>query len=855
MEKCLQIRVYGIVQGIGFRPFVSRLADELQLRGDVCNKGSYVEIHAQAEESVLDEFKRRLVSDAPAVSAIIRLDASEIREIPDDSAGEFVGATEQVDRQRFRIIKSMHEAGEIFVSPDLAICPACRRELLDPRDRRYLHPFINCTDCGPRLTILDGMPYDRIRTSMKKFPMCPECEWEYTHPETRRFHAQPVCCNDCGPSVYLYDLREEADDCDSTRITLTEEDEFGHHRVTARKTASGLDAIRIARRIIREGGVIAVKGIGGFHLCCDAANDAAVSRLRSLKHRPMKPFAVMMRDMETVERECIVPEGAGKILDGVQKPILILDRRTGGELTGNSDDKRKGTIPAEDNMPKISDLIAPDNDTVGVMLPYAPVQILLFNLPDDGEMTDTFVMTSGNPSGAPICRNDAQALEFLAPMCDAILSNDRDILLRADDSVMQWAFGKPYMVRRSRGYSPLPFTGPRHFRGTVLAIGGELKNTFCLAKDELYYPSPYVGDLADLRSVRAMGQGIARMEELLEMQPELVVCDMHPRYNSTAYAEETGLPCMKIQHHYAHVLSCMAENGETGRVIGISFDGTGYGTDGTIWGGEFLLSDPEKFERMGSIAPFRQAGGDLASTEGWRVALSLLLDVCGSEKEAGAEADFLNLCSEQEKKAVFFMLRRNVNTVTSTSAGRLFDAVSAILGIRRISTFEGEASIALEMAAKSYLREHPGYGEKEALQSTDYSDGKAAHSNTDENGLSEGEDSRFLLPIDVIIGKILSGVHNGEEAGRLAADFHIYLADGILRGAERMRDMTGVNVAALSGGCFQNMLLVKLCRERLEAAGFTCLTHSLVPPNDGGIALGQAYAGMWRLNAGHPDQK
>ena len=855
MEKCLQIRVYGIVQGIGFRPFVSRLADELQLRGDVCNKGSYVEIHAQAEESVLDEFKRRLVSDAPAVSAIIRLDASEIREIPDDSAGEFVGATEQVDRQRFRIIKSMHEAGEIFVSPDLAICPACRRELLDPRDRRYLHPFINCTDCGPRLTILDGMPYDRIRTSMKKFPMCPECEWEYTHPETRRFHAQPVCCNDCGPSVYLYDLREEADDCDSTRITLTEEDEFGHHRVTARKTASGLDAIRIARRIIREGGVIAVKGIGGFHLCCDAANDAAVSRLRSLKHRPMKPFAVMMRDMETVERECIVPEGAGKILDGVQKPILILDRRTGGELTGNSDDKRKGTIPAEDNMPKISDLIAPDNDTVGVMLPYAPVQILLFNLPDDGEMTDTFVMTSGNPSGAPICRNDAQALEFLAPMCDAILSNDRDILLRADDSVMQWAFGKPYMVRRSRGYSPLPFTGPRHFRGTVLAIGGELKNTFCLAKDELYYPSPYVGDLADLRSVRAMGQGIARMEELLEMQPELVVCDMHPRYNSTAYAEETGLPCMKIQHHYAHILSCMAENGETGRVIGISFDGTGYGTDGTIWGGEFLLSDPEKFERMGSIAPFRQAGGDLASTEGWRVALSLLLDVCGSEKEAGAEADFLNLCSEQEKKAVFFMLRRNVNTVTSTSAGRLFDAVSAILGIRRISTFEGEASIALEMAAKSYLREHPGYGEKEALQSTDYSDGKAAHSNTDENGLSEGEDSRFLLPIDVIIEKVLSGIHSGEEAGRLAADFHIYLADGILRGAERMRDMTGVNVAALSGGCFQNMLLVKLCRERLEAAGFTCLTHSLVPPNDGGIALGQAYAGMWRLNAGHPDQK
>lgn len=873
MGKQERIRLYGIVQGIGFRPFVSRLADELDIEGDVCNKGSYVEIHARAEEGILDEFRRRLVADAPAVSAIIRVetevmdtcadcnevgrrqnrvDSSDVvakadadvstdighdstdfgRKGNKDNAAHGIGNIEDgSDTQtgkKFRIIKSRHEAGEIFVSPDLAICPACRRELLDPRDKRYLHPFINCTDCGPRLTILDGMPYDRIRTSMKKFPMCPECEWEYTHPETRRFHAQPVCCNDCGPSVYIYDLRNDrgaspaASGAAGTSVTPG-----GSEAVSP--AASGLEAIRTARSIIREGGVIAVKGIGGFHLCCDAANDAAVSRLRTLKNRPMKPFAVMMRNMETVKRECIVPEGAEKILDGVQKPILILTRRP--------------EEPSADL--RISSLIAPDNDTMGVMLPYAPIQILLFDLPDGGEMTDAFVMTSGNPSGAPICRNDEQALEYLSPMCDAILSNDRDILLRADDSVMQWAFGKPYMVRRSRGYSPLPFTGPRGHKGSVLAIGGELKNTFCLAKDELFYPSPYVGDLMDLRSVRAMEQGIARMEELLEIRPELVVCDMHPRYNSTAFAEETGLPCLKIQHHYAHILSCMAENGVADPVIGISFDGTGYGTDGTVWGGEFLLADPEKFTRMGSIAPFRQAGGDLASKEGWRVALSLLLDVCGSEEAAQAEADYFDLCSDKERKAVFFMLRRNVNTVTSTSAGRLFDAVSAILGIRRVSTFEGEASIALEMAAKRFFKNE--YVEKEPVFRKGSGNAEKTSVLLNYPG-NAGKEPFFSLGTDAIIRQMLAGRHAGESVGKLAFDFHEYLAEGILAGAEFIRERTGIGTVALSGGCFQNMLLLKLCRERLEQAGFACLTHSLVPPNDGGIALGQAFAGMWYLN-------
>ncbi|MBP3880311.1 MAG: carbamoyltransferase HypF, partial [Lachnospiraceae bacterium] len=624
----LRIRVYGIVQGIGFRPFVARLADAYKISGSVCNKGSFVEIFAEGSRESVFSFYKALPERAPAVSAIVRIDQ---KELPPEGA------------ERFLIIKSSREAGEIFVSPDLAICPACRKELFDPSNKRYLHPFINCTDCGPRLTILDSMPYDRVRTSMGVFPMCPDCEREYTDPGTRRFHAQPVCCNDCGPRVYIPG-REE----------------------------SGPDAIRLVRKVIREGGIAAIKGIGGFHLCCDATSDQAVARLRALKNRPAKPFAVMMRDIGTVERECEIPDGFRGFLEGVQKPILILDRKEGG---------------------RISPLVAPDNPTVGVMLPYAPIQMLLFSYPEENsagregektgaepEMTDVFVMTSGNPSGAPICKDDDEAVRYLSPMCDVILSNDRTIRLRADDSVMQAVRGKPYMIRRSRGYAPLPVVLPEGTKGELLAVGGELKNTFALAKDELVYPSAYIGDLADLRSVNALSAAVERMEELLETKPRAVVCDLHPRYNSSAFAEELSLPVIRVQHHYAHILSCMAENRWTDPCIGISFDGTGYGTDGTVWGGEFLIAWPDHFICAGSLAPFLQSGGDLASKEGWRIAVSLLADAADSEEAFASAVKSLGLCSEQELKMQTFMRRNGVNTVQSTSAGRLFDAVSAMLG-------------------------------------------------------------------------------------------------------------------------------------------------------------------------------
>ena len=543
MSICTMYRVYGIVQGVGFRPFVSRIADSCGISGSVCNKGPFVEIFAEGTQEQVSEFRRRLTADAPDRSSILKVD---------ETSAEPTGSTE------FKIIHSAKVKGDIFVSPDIATCPKCRAELFDPKDRRYLHPFINCTACGPRVTILDSMPYDRERTSMGEFPMCPECNFEYTHPKTRRYHAQPVCCNDCGPELYIpgTDIR-------------------------------GTDALLKTRDVIRSGGIAAIKGIGGFHLCCDARNADAVFRLRSLKDRPFKPFAVMLKDIETAKRECEVLPGQEEFLDGPQKPILLLKKKADGKMT-----------PA----------VAPDNPNIGVMLPYAPVQMLLFDYPDGKPMTDCFVMTSGNPRGAPICRSDEEAVRVLSKMCDIILSNNRKIRLRADDSVMSWHDGKPYMIRRSRGYAPLPFMVSKGFKGSVLAVGGELKNTFCLAKDDLLYPSPYIGDMADLRSVEALTQAVDRMSRLLEIEPEAVVCDMHPRYNSTMfaheYAKKHNIPCIEVQHHYAHILSCMAENDYHEPVIGVSFDGTGYGTDGSIWGGEFLLAEETGFKRAGSLGTF-----------------------------------------------------------------------------------------------------------------------------------------------------------------------------------------------------------------------------------------------------------
>ena len=787
-EITKMIRVYGIVQGVGFRPTVSRHAMARGIRGSVSNKGPYVEIFAQGKEGDVDGFISDIEEKPPKRAAILKLLVEPVEDAPEFG--------------QFDIIESEKTKGEIFVSPDIAICDECKEEMFDPKNRRYLHPFINCTCCGPRLTILDSLPYDRERTSMKEFPMCPSCADEYNDPDTRRYDAQPVCCNDCGPEVYLIGKKER-----------------------------GREAITETRRVIASGGIAAIKGIGGFHLCCDATSQEAVERLRKLKRRPMKPFAVMAQDLETVKAICEVSEEQEKILTGHQKPILLLDKIE--KVDGKGYNKHPG----------LCESIAPGNPKVGVMLPYAPVQFLLFHYDDGIEMPELLVMTSGNTSGAPICRDDEEAVEELSHLCDCILSHDRKIRIRADDSVMDFYKGKPYMIRRSRGYAPLPFMVSTPWSGQVIAAGGELKNTFCIGVDNRFYPSPYVGDLEDLRTVKALKETMGRLETLLEVQPEVVVCDLHPKYNSAVVAEEIGLPVLKVQHHYAHILSCMSENDCEEKVIGVSFDGTGYGTDGTIWGGEILLADYQGFTRLGSIRPFIQVGGDISAKEGWRIAVSLIWQNTGNLAETLFAVQKLGLCTEQECRVLVTMAQRKINAVTSTSAGRLFDGVSAILGIRKASTFEGEASMALEFAAEEW---------RKSPQRNPETDNLAAPGNLADlakNSEDAPEDLRkFILNTGEIVRHLTESRLAGEDPRKLAYEFHAELAEQIIAACEEAKRQTGIRKAALSGGVFQNRLLLELVDEGLQKKGFQVLKHSLIPPNDGGIALGQAAYGMAYLN-------
>lgn len=770
-EVTKRIRVYGIVQGVGFRPTVSRHAVSNGIRGNVCNKGPYVEIYAQGSGAQVDGFLKDLEERPPKRAAILKINTEDI---PAENAPQF---------GTFDIIESEKTKGEIFVSPDIAICDECKEEMYNSKDRRYLHPFINCTCCGPRMTILDSLPYDRERTSMKEFPMCPDCAEEYDDPKTRRYDAQPVCCNACGPEVYLIGRGER-----------------------------GRDAITYTRKVIHDGGIVAIKGIGGFHLCCDATNEETVSRLRMLKHRPTKPFAVMVKDETVVKRECIVTPEQEQILTGHQKPILLLDRRSNGGQT-------EKLVPS----------VAPGNPKVGVMLPYAPVQLLLFQYDDEIEMPDLLVMTSGNTSGAPICRDDEEATTELSHLCDAILSHNRKIRIRADDTVMDFYKNEPYMIRRSRGYAPLPFMTSTNWKGQVLAVGGELKNTFCIGVDSRFYPSPYVGDLEDLRTVKALQETIHRFQTLLEVEPQVVVCDLHPKYNSTVVAENLGFPMLQVQHHYAHVLSCMTENDCQEPVIGVSFDGTGYGTDGTIWGGEILLADYQNFIRFGSITPFLQIGGDASAKEGWRIAVSMIYGYTKNREKAWDIIEKLGLCSEQESKVQFTMADRKINAVMSTSAGRLFDAVSAILGIRRQSSFEGEASTALQFAAEEFEQ-------KGKLNGNEIWDNV-------QPVISELEE-RCLLNTEALVKQIVEAKLQGTDSGELAYLFHQTLAEQIVAVCIEARKSSGRNKTALSGGVFQNRLLLHLTEERLGQEGFEVLRHHMIPPNDGGIAIGQAAYGM-----------
>lgn len=820
--QTVRFRVYGIVQGVGFRPTVDRHAAVSGIRGSVCNKGPYVEIFAQGDPAGVDRFRTLLKDQPPRRAAILKIDEKSVADAP--------------SYEDFRIVVSKKTVGEIYISPDIAICEECAQELYDPENRRYLHPFINCTCCGPRLTILDALPYDRERTSMKMFPMCRICSQEYHSPASRRYDAQPVCCNDCGPQVYLLPVKNGRGGSPPVPQELA----------VKADGLRGRDAITAARREILGGGIVAVKGIGGFHLCCDATNEAAVRKLRMRKRRPAKPFAVMMRDEETVLRECLVNSEQRQILTGHQKPILLLERK-------REDGPQSLIAPSA----------APGNPRIGVMLPYTPLHMLLFRYDDGLQMPDCLVMTSGNVSGAPICRDDADVMAELSDFCDCILSHDRLIRIRADDTVMDFHRGHPYMIRRSRGYAPLPvLLSDGHFLKNdrsgmntgkcILAIGGELKNTFCISSGNLFYLSPYIGDLEDLRTVRALRETVERMESLLEVKPGAIVCDLHPKYNSTMAAEEMaaekGIPLIRIQHHYAHVLSCMAENDRTDPVIGVSFDGTGFGEDGTIWGGEILLADGRGFTRKYSIFPFLQTGGDSAPRQGWRIAASMIWSLCKRENDAAKAAESysdiikkLGICDDQNARVQRMMAEKGIQAVTSTSAGRLFDAVSAMLGICTESTYEGEASIELQFAAERYDERCKKEAEGLALDEYPLSSGNEIQTEKEVSAGSEVSGVK-RLPTDRLFASLMEKRLSGEDVERLAWEFHAGLAALIVRACVETSDRTGIRTAALTGGCFQNRLLLSLVEDSLSQKGIEVLIHHLVPPNDGGIALGQALA-------------
>lgn len=763
--KALRIRIFGIVQGVGFRPFVSRLAKRCGIVGTVSNRGSYVEVIMAVPAKEEHFFLQALRDEAPPRSQIMGMETDYI-----DKADLLSG---------FSIIESTPDKGHIFVSPDIGICDECKRELFDSSNRRYLHPFINCTACGPRLTVMKSMPYDRERTCMNNFPLCSSCEKEYMDPTSRRYDAQPVCCNDCGPQVYIV----------GTDI-------------------KGGEAIAAAREALCEGKIIAVKGIGGFHLCCDATNEAVVDKLRRLKPRPAKPLAVMAKNLETAKRECVVTKAEERLLVGWEKPVVLMKKRCGG---------------------KAAPSVAPDNPFLGVMLPYAPLQLLLFSYPDGRLVSDLLVMTSANKSGMPICRSDEDVCRDLPGLCDLVLSHDREILLRVDDSVVTVFNEEPYMIRRSRGYAPLPIHVKGDFHGSVLGAGGELKNTVCLAKDNLFYLSPHIGDVGDIKTFEAQRECAERLLDLLEIKPQLGGADLHPSYEASNLVREVGIVTVPVQHHYAHILSCMAENNCTSPVIGMVLDGTGYGTDGTIWGGELLAASYDGFKRFGSIAPFIHAGGDTAVRDGWRSAISFIYALYGKEA-ALQKAMELSLCTRKEASAQLFMLSVGINACTSTSAGRLFDGMSALLGLCRTSTFEGEGAMKLQFAAQRY--EEDG-GER-----------------TLPFAVRTYEDGCLILDTLDLVKQVTERFVTGADKDYCAYLFHEGLARLLCSGAEALRQQTGLTDVCLSGGVFQNILLLKLTKRYLEAVGFNVYIHRLVPPNDGGIALGQALAAMIELQKG-----
>jgi hydrogenase maturation protein HypF len=737
-----RLRVTGVVQGVGFRPTVYQLATALGLKGCVGNDSAGVFVELEGPQPSIDEFVLRLLADPPALAHIDSIDRRDV-----EPAGD----------SEFVIVESRrNDNATTLVSPDLEVCPDCLAELNDPANRRHRYPFINCTNCGPRFTITRETPYDRPLTTMASFLMCDSCQAEYDDPANRRFHAQPNACADCGPRVWL------------EKDSLVPVD----------------DVITATRERIAAGEVMAIKGIGGFHLACDARNGDAIAALRTRKHRTAKPFAVMAADLATAEQITDLVDEERKLLASPQRPIVLV---------------------AESAASDLDEGIAPGNSRIGVMLPYTPLHHLLL------EPGDVWVMTSANYASEPIVKSNTEARAKLGDLADTLLLHDRSIHVHCDDSVVRVAAGAELPVRRSRGFAPFPVRLPVVVPPT-LAVGGELKATFCLADGKNAFMSQHIGDMENIETLDAFAAAVEHMTGLFRIEPEQVVADMHPRYLSSRWAEDNyGDRLVRIQHHHAHIGSVMAENGHTGPVIGFSFDGTGYGTDGSIWGGEVLVGDLDGFSRMGHLGVAQLVGGDAAVERPYRMALSHLWAASvGWDERIPA----VSHSSAEERRIIRQQLETGLNSVETTSMGRLFDAVASISGVCHEISYEGQAAIELE-----------------ALGTPD----------------AEGEyrfdliitDTGLILDPSSVIAAVAGDVLSGIPAPVISTRFHRALAAAVLAAASDMRQRYHIDTAALSGGVFQNVTLLEAAKRGLEESGFEVLIHHLVPPNDGGLALGQ----------------
>jgi|CZKY01.1.fsa_nt_gi hydrogenase maturation protein HypF len=765
MEVRRQIEVSGIVQGVGFRPYVYRLATGRHLRGTIRNTSAGVTIEIQGPAETVQDFVEHLPAEAPPLA---RITSVAVHDVPCLDAQ--IGVAQIGDDQDFRIVHS-HEGEEVrtLISPDVAICPDCLREMFDRNDRRYRYPFINCTNCGPRFTIIRDIPYDRPSTSMAMFPMCPVCLAEYENPLDRRFHAQPNACWECGPRVELWDKSGKRIEC---RDPIVE-------------AVSGLFA----------GLVVAVKGLGGFHLAVDATNPAAVALLRRRKRRVEKPFAVMVPDLEVAEEICELDATARTVLQSMQRPIVLLP---------------KVLLPKK--MPSaIPDEVAPFNRYLGIFLPYTPLHYLL--LAEGG--FKALVMTSGNLSEEPIAIDNREAIHRLNILADYFLVHNRDILLRCDDSVVRVAGGITRQLRRSRGFVPVPVF-LKDDQPSVLAVGGELKNTICLTKGNHAFLSQHVGDLENVESYSFFHEAIRHLERILEIRPEIIAYDLHPDYFSTKWAQQqSGAELVGVQHHHAHIASCMAENHLEGRVIGFALDGTGYGTDGHIWGGEVLIVGYEDFERAAHLEYVPLPGGAAAIREPWRMAVSYLAHHFGREF-LKLDIPFVRRLDRAKVDLLLRMMEQDVNSPLTSSCGRLFDAVAALIGIRQEVNYEAQAAIELEMTMAS-SEENTAYPMKLVP-----------------------EDDRWIVSTRPLFEALLDDLGRNLPVAAISRRFHNGLVEGFVELATLLRKKTDLHRVCLSGGTFHNVYLSQRLEARLSEAAFEVFTQKEVPSGDGGLSLGQA---------------